>query len=535
MSAAGARECAAERGPCPLARWLLAALFLGATVFAGRTLLELWRQREYAQELLGPGFPWHAAGTGAATALCAAWVLRALRSRVPTFDARTYLGLALVVGTATWFHQLAFFQPFALLTWSTAISHGCLLFGLLLWLLPTAKAHLAPRWRRIGGRTLVSLAVVPLLLEGSLRLAGRVLDLPLTDRHHMGAAERVERHRRPRQPVLGFACDARGHFDVDPRQEPRLGPLVVAIGDSFSQGCVPHAWHFTTVAEAHLDQVSIYNMGLAAIGPREYLYLLETEALAPKPDLILVNLFVGNDVALPRRKSGLPRILSNWFEREDLLIYSLPARLARLRRAHRAGSVELGEVPGQRQLVGSKPRTQDEIRALLPWIDDPMAEPPGSDERTFVDIEHGRMLMACRPAHADFSALFETLEAIQDKAGPIPVGIVLIPDEFQVEDPLWEELAGRVTEPLERFLPQRVVLNWLSERGIPALDLLGPLRAVEPLPDGRRHVYHLRDTHFNARGNRVAGQALAAFVQTLLEAQRRTTRTPESAELGGGR
>jgi hypothetical protein len=67
-------------------------------------------------------------------------------------------------------------------------------------------------------------------------------------------------------------------------------------------------------------------------------------------------------------------------------------------------------------------------------------------------------------------------------------------------------------ERLERDLPQRVLAEWLSEQGIPYLDLLPILRAVPPLPDGRRHLYHLRDTHFNARGNDVAGRALAAFL-----------------------
>ena len=40
-------------------------------------------------------------------------------------------------------------------------------------------------------------------------------------------------------------------------------------------------------------------------------------------------------------------------------------------------------------------------------------------------------------------------------------------------------------------------------------------RAVPPLTDGWRHVYHLRDTHFNVRGNRVAGEALAQALAEL--------------------
>jgi hypothetical protein len=42
------------------------------------------------------------------------------------------------------------------------------------------------------------------------------------------------------------------------------------------------------------------------------------------------------------------------------------------------------------------------------------------------------------------------------------------------------------------------------------------LTAVPPLPDGDRHLYLLRDTHWNARGNDAAGKALAPFVRQLM-------------------
>ena len=46
------------------------------------------------------------------------------------------------------------------------------------------------------------------------------------------------------------------------------------------------------------------------------------------------------------------------------------------------------------------------------------------------------------------------------------------------------------------------------------------MRAVPKEADGRRHLYHLRDTHWNARGNELAGEALAKFVVPLLEKAR---------------
>ena len=57
------------------------------------------------------------------------------------------------------------------------------------------------------------------------------------------------------------------------------------------------------------------------------------------------------------------------------------------------------------------------------------------------------------------------------------------------------------------------MLPWLEAQGIPNLALLPILRSVVPLPDGQRHLYHLQDTHFNARGNDVAGKAMADFIR----------------------
>ena len=69
---------------------------------------------------------------------------------------------------------------------------------------------------------------------------------------------------------------------------------------------------------------------------------------------------------------------------------------------------------------------------------------------------------------------------------------------------------------LDRDQPQERIRTWLGARGVPSLDLLPILRAQPALADGSRHLYHLRDTHWNARGNRVAGVALARFLREQL-------------------
>ncbi len=113
--------------------------------------------------------------------------------------------------------------------------------------------------------------------------------------------------------------------------------------------------------------------------------------------------------------------------------------------------------------------------------------------------------------------VLQVFERMRAECGARPFGVLLIPDEFQVEDALWAELE---LEGLERDRPQRLLAAELGRRGIPVLDLLPVLRGTAALGDGRRHVYHLRDTHWNARGNRAAGEALAGFVRGLLAGPR---------------
>jgi hypothetical protein len=43
--------------------------------------------------------------------------------------------------------------------------------------------------------------------------------------------------------------------------------------------------------------------------------------------------------------------------------------------------------------------------------------------------------------------------------------------------------------------------------------VLPHLRAAPREDDGKLHVYHLRDTHLNRKGNEIVGRALAEFVR----------------------
>jgi hypothetical protein len=76
-----------------------------------------------------------------------------------------------------------------------------------------------------------------------------------------------------------------------------------------------------------------------------------------------------------------------------------------------------------------------------------------------------------------------------------------------VNDELYEKLlaTSRDASVYDRDHPQKQIVEWCRRNGVRVLNLLPALRQAER--GGR--TYHLRDTHWNARGNRAAGEALA--------------------------
>jgi hypothetical protein len=375
-----------------------------------------------------------------------------------------------------------------------------------------------PRWAGFLDLALFQICLVIVGLEVGMRLVARTFPSPLFARTAASSLEVISQNRiPPDQTLYGLPMDSRGYHDreLDPEAD---RPLVVCIGDSFSVGVVPHYFHYTTVAERQLPGTEIYNVGVAAIGPPEYLYLLERDALPLHPDLLVVSLFMGNDIAENERFGPGDKPL--WFDRNHYLIYLVPQRLLRLARTDYGAFAEGFASEGRAAPWIDDPEA---LRSRYPFLADPGLELPRLDEGTFFEYEVARLWQVMRPGEmGQYEKLFPVLDAILDAAGATPVVFLLIPAEAQVEDGLWEQVRARVPPDLEldRDQPQRIVGLWLRERDVPFLDPLSAFRAVEPLSDGDRHLYHVRDTHLNVRGNDVLGRELAAFLAPLLEAER---------------
>lgn len=368
------------------------------------------------------------------------------------------------------------------------------------------------------------LAAVVILAEVGLRIVRGTTDSSWLATASTNPVARVRAQRlAPGAFFMGYRVNREGFVDVEPEEVLEKSHRVVCIGDSFSVGVVPHHLHYTTIAEEAFDDLEVYNAGIVNSGPREYLEILRASALPLHPELVVIALFLGNDIVDAQRIRPDP--VAMWTDRNEVLLVQLLRRLSAFRGERAAGGTvaDAGASTVTTGLTRGGELSPAEAERAMPWLRDPMQEVPAVSAERFLYVEGTRTGILRPDARDGYGLAFEYLEKMRELARPASIACVLIPDEYQVEDALWQQLHSQADlSGMDREQPQKVVSAWLEAQGIPFVDLLPKLRSVPPLADGRRHVYHLQDTHFNARGNQIAGEALAELIEGAGVAKRKT-------------
>lgn len=464
------------------------------------SLGELWvRWDTFAQASAWPGLAARITALSAGAAGSALLLRVAARGGVERGFARDLPGLivcglfALAAGTAA---DACAADTF----WIGSLFADGLVLALSLWCLV--------RWRGLparGGLALTNLGISLLLLE--VALAGLTWLRP----HPLLASgsdlvQRMESLRLPPgEPYFGTPANSRGYFDEEFEAGGPNSLVVVLLADSFGIGVVPQAYNFSSVAEAELaerlagrfERVAIHNFAVTGVGMNEYAYLLETEVAEVAPDQVVLAVFVGNDihrnVPFGARPAHDRRSLLRWRS------WAVPQRLWRVATEAPVPGSETGE-GGPGAGTGRPPR----------HIQDPARERPTYSVETFHRLE-ARSLEVCDAddpeIEAAYAAFLRGLLHFRERLGERLL-VLIIPDEFQVNDSLYTALLEErpTLAGLPRDLPQQRITEFCTRQGIACLDLLPALRRAERT----RRTYHLRDTHWNAHGNEVAGRALAA-------------------------
>jgi len=400
------------------------------------------------------------------------------------------------------FLQRSFFVSLLLLSWSVWLITVCIA--------PRRIRAISDSIGRVGDVILANVVVTLVIGELAFSLVVRQSSSRLFWDEVSAATTIATQRLQPGETTHGFTHNSGGYYDEEFLAGDENNVVVAVLADSFGAGIVPYSENFTTVMERELkemllgrtDRVAINNFGVPGIGMLEYWYLLRTEVEPLKPSLVVLCIFVGNDI------EGFARNSRGRFRIQDWWLFRVPQRLVLLNQENMLPRVSLGS----------------ENIPSVPSIDHPAStlEQPTYSRQSFDRIELER-IQICRTddpvMNARYEAFWAALDQFVERLGESLV-IAVIPDEFQVNDDLYSRLMARVDQTVnfDRYLPQRWISQYCESRDVKLIDLLPKLQEAELI----QSAYHLQDTHWNTWGNQVAGRAIAEELTQILRTNAET-------------
>ncbi len=277
------------------------------------------------------------------------------------------------------------------------------------------------------------------------------------------------------------------------------GLRIVVVGDSFTFGYgVEERDSYPRVLERLLAEVrtrnellpvEVINAGVPAWWTDAYYLYLKEYGLALEPDLILLGLFMGNDIDGPDARSAIwPRVDA---EGLPLQIGSTNTQIEKGRRVH-VKRRSRWKFPLLRdshvfQLLYTAQRNMR--RALKPTIKARSLYQPFYSPQTKTIVEQVMNLIGA-------------MVRLSQRHGARFV-VVMLPERGQVS------AASKATYgELDFDKPQRLFAEFFKKQNIAYLDLLPTLRAAAD----NTALYFQYDSHLSVEGNRLAGREIAKYL-----------------------
>ncbi len=265
---------------------------------------------------------------------------------------------------------------------------------------------------------------------------------------------------------------------------------IAYLGDSFTFATgVEDTETFTEVLnQAQAPAVVHLNFGVPGTSTDQHVLFAEERLALFEPDVIVLVVYLANDLL------------------DNLAAYPLQVDFAKPYFELRDGELVLQGVPVPRALkpAALKARTYADAVAAKP--------PPLAPLVTRSEIAR-RLAAALAPIdqtdhlathHAPsvdlFEALLRRLQALAQTKGAELV-LALLPGKSFVDDP-----AGPSAQYQE--MVRRAIVARLDGSGIAVIDVAAALQRA--YRDGRRDLYHPREGHFSAAGNRFVAEILSA-------------------------
>jgi hypothetical protein len=251
----------------------------------------------------------------------------------------------------------------------------------------------------------------------------------------------------------------------------------------------------------------VLRLGVPDTGPAFQLRLWQVEAAALEPDVVVMAFFVGNDFIDHRGDCGV-------FGGGDRGLSGQLAAVSQLYRAARNLGRVVSAGDGAWRSAGDAGVNEPAVGQPIPrYREDFDENQPTFGREQFLAIEAGRMALCRRFEEEGFQRLADlTAATVNELAAEVEATgarfvVMLIPDQYQVDDSLVDEIFrhdGGSRDDYDFSRPQRVLREALEAANIEVLDLLPVFRAAA----AGGALYRPRDTHWNRRGNEIAAAVL---------------------------
>lgn len=283
-------------------------------------------------------------------------------------------------------------------------------------------------------------------------------------------------------------------FNKDPKVFRILG-----IGDSFSEFFKGEKLNYHDILEKQLNKLNhnkkceVVNTGISNTGPGYYWNTLEKYGDSFKPDLVLIEFFIGNDfleMNFDTKRIGLyinEPVHPKW----GLLTY---LRLKNL------WLYQFGRA------------------WWIAWRDSLRKGKGTFSEEGFLRIEKARLYFFEKRQMDTFNKSWNHNSGVLSKIinwcnqRKVALVIVIIPDQLQIDQKLRRILLEKFNiseDSIDLYYPNRQLINFLKERNVHYLDLTKPMQEAAK----SKTLYLLRDTHWNYAGHELAGNMISDYLQ----------------------
>ncbi len=298
---------------------------------------------------------------------------------------------------------------------------------------------------------------------------------------------------------------------------------VLFLGDSLIEAVqVDMEESVTRLTENELrekskQQIDVLNFASSGAGPSQYLQVLKTLGLNYSPDMVVLWLYLGNDIRNSHR-SLQPSVTMPFHtldSDEKLVFHPPPAEIPDSSLRKFFGGITLFRII--REAIRETPLQKPFVALGLA-----AHEGKASWNRKGIPMDWYSYKI---PLDEEWNDAYRTVFAILKEVKrilaerDIPLLVAVIPTNLNIEDRWQEALKYHNVEyhadEWDFDMPRRKVLEALHNLDIPVLDLL-PSMQKDYQSHGISHSWK-KDAHWNQRGHQIASQAVQPYIMESID------------------